>query len=150
MEQVKLLKSVDVVKCKLVRDSSIIYCPVNYIQDAVDVLRQFGLGDASDEIFAMLCLDTKLNIVGVHEVAHGTDDQATFKTSDVFKRALLNNANRIIVAHNHPSGDITPSRADDATTTKLVKAGKMLDIPVVDHIIISGNGYYSYASNGRI
>ena len=68
----------------------------------------------------------------------------------IMKVAVDNLANSIIVFHNHPSGNLRPSLQDDNLTHKLVEAGKLLDIPVDDHIIVSANGYYSYAGQGRL
>ncbi|MEO1589240.1 MAG: JAB domain-containing protein [Bacteroidota bacterium] len=66
----------------------------------------------------------------------------------VFQEAMLHLASGIVVAHNHPSGNFHPSDADLKITRKLVKAGKMLDIRVMDHLIISHKGYYSFADEG--
>jgi DNA repair protein RadC len=69
----------------------------------------------------------------------------------VFKLALdLQTATQIIVAHNHPSGNLQPSQADILITRKLVEAGKLLDIRLIDHLIIAGNTFYSFADEGKL
>lgn len=68
----------------------------------------------------------------------------------IFAGALLSNAHSIIVSHNHPSGELIPSPQDISLTEKIVKAGKVLDIPVMDHIIVTNNSFYSFKDEGRI
>ena len=68
----------------------------------------------------------------------------------IFKAALENNAARIVLCHNHPSGSLKPSAADIKLTEKLVAAGKQLDLGILDHIIISYKGFYSFADEGII
>jgi len=69
---------------------------------------------------------------------------------EVFEKAILNHSSEIIVAHNHPSGDVTPSSEDIATTERLVNAGKLLGITVTDHMIICSNDYFSMREKGLI
>ena len=68
----------------------------------------------------------------------------------IFKAALENNATQLVLCHNHPSGNRQPSTADIKLTERLVFAGKQIDIDVVDHIIVSDTGYYSFADEGKI
>lgn len=102
------------------------------------------------EQFAMLALDTKLNVIGVHVITQGTINQSLVSTRDVFQRALLNNATCIVIAHNHPSGDVEPSNADFNVTKRIKDAGKLLDIKLLDHFIIGYDNYYSFAENGNL
>ena len=68
----------------------------------------------------------------------------------IFKKALDDLASGIILVHNHPSGNLQPSHADRQLTKKIVEAGKLLEIPVLDHIIFADNGYYSFADEGEL
>ena len=102
------------------------------------------------EVFLVFCLDAKNRITGYSETARGTIDSCMVHMRDVFRVAVLQGAVSIIVAHNHPSGDPTPSDADNLITRKLVSAGKLLDMPVLDHVIVGASGYYSYLDAGAL
>jgi DNA repair protein RadC len=108
------------------------------------------LRDEPSEVFAMLCLSTKHRVIGYHEVSRGTLDATLVHPREVFKAALLANAAAIIVAHNHPSGDPTPSSDDAARTARLAAAGEMLGVPLLDHIVIGDARYFSFKEAGRL
>lgn len=103
-----------------------------------------------DEIFTVLLLDTKRHIIAVHDVAKGGLNVIALEPRTVFRAALLANADAIIVAHNHPSGDPTPSADDLHLTTRLIQIGTLLGIAVLDHIIIGDRRYCSLKESGRI
>lgn len=107
------------------------------------------IGKEKKEHFAMLCLDTRNNLI-VEEVSVGTLNASLVHPREVFKKAILNNSSHVIIAHNHPSGDPTPSEDDIITTKRLVEAGKILGIAVADHFIIASNDYVSLKSKGII
>lgn len=92
------------------------------------------------EVFGILMLDTKSNILGWNQVSVGVIDQTFVSAREVFKAPILANSNRIIMAHNHPSGDPTPSSADYEITNKMTEIGEMLGIEVLDHMIIGAGG----------
>jgi DNA repair protein RadC len=95
------------------------------------------------EKFGIFTLTTKNKIAGIHIISVGTLDNAPVEPREVFKAAILNNAKSIIAFHNHPSGDPSPS-PDDIYTSKLLKrAGKILKIALLDHIIIGDATYVS-------
>ena len=96
-----------------------------------------------EEHFIAFHLDTKFQIVGYHEVSKGTLNASLVHPREVFKAALLSNAYAIIVAHNHPSGLTVPSREDIEVTKKLIEAGKILGVTVVDHCIVSSDSINS-------
>ena len=131
------MKSINVFKCKLVKESAVQYEAATDQNKAADLFRAFGIADAAEEIFAIACLATDLSVTGIHEISHGTLDGALVSPREVFKRALLNNAHRIILCHNHPSGNPIPSKEDMDITKKLAEAGKLLGIPVQDHLILT-------------
>jgi DNA repair protein RadC len=95
------------------------------------------------EVFVVLCLSTKRRVLGYYEVSRGTLDSTLVHPRDVFKVAVLANAAAIIAAHNHPSGDPSPTREDLAVTRRLVSAGEILGIEVLDHIVIGDEGWVS-------
>ena len=97
----------------------------------------------------MLVLDIKNNVRGAFEVSRGGLNASIVHPREIFKRALLLNAASIILAHNHPSGDTTPSREDINITKRLVEGGKILGIEVLDHIIV-GDNYMSFKGDNLI
>ena len=101
------------------------------------------LQDEPGEVFGMLCLTTKHRVIAYHEVSRGTLDSTLVHPREVFKAALLSNAAAVIVCHNHPSGDPTPSADDLSLTERLQDAGKTLGIGIVDHIIVARGGAVS-------
>lgn len=98
-----------------------------------------------EEHIWMLALNTKCKAIGMFEIAHGTARNCTTMPREFFVRACVSGSNCIAVIHNHPSGICIPSTEDDLLTKRLVGAGELLGIPVVDHVIIGESGYYSYA-----
>lgn len=109
------------------------------------------LKDKEQECFLVACLNGAHHISAFSEVTRGTVDASLVHAREVFRYAIAENAVAIIVAHNHPSGNVTPSQADDLVTRELVTSGKILGIPVLDHIIVGSNGdTLSYATTGRL
>ena len=101
------------------------------------------LAHYSEEHFIAFHLDAKHQVIGYHEVSKGTLSASLVHPREVFKAALLSNAYAIIVAHNHPSGSVTPSREDIETTKQLIEAGKIMGVSVVDHCIVSSESMNS-------
>ena len=133
-------------RLELVKESSKIY-EVDKISSPTDVRdyieQVFKLSIQAEEVMVMLVLDTKNNVIGAFEVSRGSLNASIVHPREVFKRALLLNGASIIVAHNHPSGDPTPSKEDVDITKRLVEGGDILGITVLDHIIIGDNRYRS-------
>lgn len=101
------------------------------------------------EVVVVLCLNTQHNVIAQVEVTRGILNASLIHPREVFRVAIALGANSIIVAHNHPSGIVTPSTDDCTVTKNLLEAGKLLDIPLVDHIIIGTNGkYLSFVEKG--
>ena len=94
------------------------------------------LGESPTEKFLIVTLDTQLRFIGIHEITSGTLDASLVHPREVFAPAILCNAASIILMHNHPSGDLTPSSQDIQVTNKLREVGNILGIGVTDHIIV--------------
>jgi len=108
------------------------------------------LRDEPGEVFAILCLSTKHRVIAYHEVSRGTLGATLVHPREVFKAALLSNAASIILTHNHPSGDSTPSPDDHQLTRRLVDAGRLIGVEVLDHIIVGDGCYFSFREGGRL
>ena len=111
------------------------------------------IGHEDREHFVCLHLDAKHHVVAAETVATGSLTIAIVHPREVFKAAIKSNSAAIIVAHNHPSGDSAPSEEDFALTRRLVASGKLLGIPILDHLVIGDEGghsrpYFSFADEG--
>lgn len=117
----------------------------------VDVFaRKFlHLDEQSEEYLYMICMNVKNVITSVFELSHGNVNSSIVGVREMFQKALLANAVSIIVMHNHPSGDCSPSREDIEVTKRMVEAGKIIGVDVLDHIII-GDKYCSLKEKGHI
>jgi DNA repair protein RadC len=118
-------------------------------QDAFRVLAP-NLGGLSHEEFWMLALNRRSKFIGKKKVSQGGLTSTVADPRIIFKWAFDMEATSIIVAHNHPSGSLNPSQADIDLTKKLAGGAKILDIQLVDHLIISGNNYCSFADSGLL
>lgn len=107
------------------------------------------IGKEKKEHFAIMFFDTRNKLI-VSNVSVGSLNASIVHPREVFNNAVLKNAAYVIVAHNHPSGDPTPSEEDIITTKRLVEAGKILGISVQDHMIVATNNYYSFAENNHL
>ena len=124
---------------------------VNSPADVRDLLtKSMKMHLEAEEVFIMVTVDTKHRVTGIFEVSRGSLSSSLVHPREVFKRALLMNAAGIFVAHNHPSGDVIPSTDDTATTKKLKKAGEVLGVQLLDHLIIGDTPerYYSFREAG--
>lgn len=100
------------------------------------------------EQFKILLLDQNNNCLGVSEIATGGTSSCLADPKVIFATALKARAASLILAHNHPSGSLTPSEADKALTRKLKDGGRLLDIAVLDHLIVTPRNYVSFADDG--
>lgn len=104
--------------------------------------------EEAQEVFGILILNTKNKIVAVHEISRGTLNSSMVHPREVFKPAVLHNAAAIICFHNHPSGDPEPSKEDIESNNRLVEAGKIMGIEMLDHIIVGDGRYISLKERG--
>lgn len=118
-------------------------------RDAFEVFQGI-LSDSQYEEFWMLLLNKANKIIKKINISEGGISGTVADPKKIFKLALENNASSIILSHNHPSGNIQPSDSDIKLTKKLVDAGKLLDISVLDHVIIGDEKYYSFADENML
>jgi DNA repair protein RadC len=117
---------------------NIIRSPENVNELARGYLR---MHEESEEYLYMVCMNTKNKIIGVFEISHGNVNSSIFGVREILQKALLANAVSIIMLHNHPSGDPTPSIEDKEFTKRLEEGTKILGLQLLDHIII-GDGKF--------
>lgn len=102
------------------------------------------------ESFKVAYLNRANKIIGINTISTGGTAATVVDRKIIFSGALLANACSIILCHNHPSGNTQPSAQDDALTKAIIDAGKILDIKVLDHVILTSEGYYSYNDERRL
>ncbi len=102
------------------------------------------------EQFKVILMNRAHRVLGIYELSSGGIAGTVADPKLVFMAALKSNACCLILSHNHPSGNLKPSHADEGLTRKISEAGKFLDIQVIDHIIVTSEGYYSFADEGLL
>ena len=125
---------------------------VSTSKDAYQLLKQSWDENKIEfiEQFKVLFLNRANKVLGIYEVSTGGMTATVVDPKIVFTAALKSRACNIILCHNHPSGNLQPSRADEELTSKLKEAGKYLELQVIDHLIISSESYYSFADEGLL
>ena len=119
--------------------------PVRNISSPEDVLPALQkYAGRKQEEFIVITLNTANNIIKIRSITKGLVDRSVVHPREVFRPAILDNAVSIIIAHNHPSGSLKPSSEDEGLTKRIEEAGKIIGIKVLDHLIISKCGYYSF------
>ena len=119
--------------------------------DAAHVINTvLNLQNEAQEVLVALLLNTKNDIVGIQEISRGSLSASIVHPREVFKAAILHNAAAIILSHNHPSGNPSPSREDLAVTERIANAGKILDIPLLDHVVIGDPNFISMREKDMI
>ena len=149
-------KRVSCVRTSLIRERSVLYegvdgnRSISSAKEAANFAAPFFCG-ADKEILYVCVLDGKNEPVCMEMAAKGGVNKCLVDVSQVFKTTILVNGTGILVFHNHPSGSINPSKDDKLITEKMKKAGELLDIPLLDHIIIGESGrYYSFKEQSDI
>lgn len=138
-----------VYRCHLVREGSTKTLPnLNSSMAAAAVAVEL-LKDSPSEQFVSIMLDTKLKLIGAHIVSAGTLDASLVHPREAFRAAIIANASAVIFAHNHPSGDCTPSREDMAVLDQMERAGKHLGINVHDSIVVNSDGEWVSCAQRR-
>jgi len=115
--------------------------------DASEILNAF-IGSLDHEELWVINLDTRNRVRSLTKLYQGSVNSSQVRVGEVFHQAVMENAAGIIIAHNHPSGDVTPSPDDIAVTRAIQSAGKLLDIDVLDHLIVGNNRFTSLKEKG--
>ncbi len=111
---------------------------------------QLKLAEKKQEVFATAFLDNRHRLIEYRELFFGTIDGASVHAREVVRVALELNAGAVIIAHNHPSGDPSPSMADERITRRLADALELVDVRVLDHIVVGAEGFVSLAERGML
>jgi DNA repair protein RadC len=126
---------------------------VGSVLSAPDAVQRFLMAQLRDrpyEVFCVLFLNSRHRLIAFEELFRGTTDAAQVYTREILHRVLARNAPSIILAHNHPSGDIEPSEADEAITRRIKEALGLVDVRVLDHIIIGDGRCFSFSEHGML
>lgn len=136
--------------CKLVREVSFSYGEIGSFDNPDKIYTMlcevFQLDKQTEEYMYLLCFNTKLKLLGLFEISHGTVNFSLCSAREIFQKALLCNATSIVLVHNHPSGDVTPSKVDMDFHNKVRKASAIMDVPLLDSLIV-GDGFWSLKEN---
>lgn len=118
-------------------------------EDSERILREFIDSKRIDykEFFWVLLLSNAHQVIGISEIGIGNTNGVSVNVKEIYHLALLSNASSIIVAHNHPSGKLTPSKADKSLTDKLKRGLELLDINLLDHLILSSESFTSFSND---
>ena len=125
---------------------------VNASRDAYEILLKNWDGAKIElcEQFKVMLLNRANKAIGIFEVSSGSATGTVADPRLIFASALKANACGLIIAHNHPSGNLKPSQADIELTKKLREGGRLLEIPLLDHLVVTTEGYYSFADEGLL
>jgi len=123
--------------------------PKAQISCAQDVCGMFeALKNRRTEVFRVLVMNSQSQILHIEDIAQGCSNLVHVSLAEVFRVPILYSASTIICVHNHPSGRVDPSLNDKVLTDSIVKVGQLLGIKLLDHVIITKEGYYSFAEQG--
>jgi DNA repair protein RadC len=143
---------ISVFRLSLIKDHTLAYANASCMltpQNVYELIKEY-LQDTDREHFIAIFLDSRSAVIGMNTVSVGTLTESLVHAREVFKGAILANAASIIVAHNHPSGEALASEADISVTSKLKDAGRILGIPIEDHVIVADVGYFSFRQHGLL
>ena len=118
--------------------------------EAYDFLMKIWQNIDYEESFVIILLNRGKKVIGISRISVGSVSGTVADPKKVFQTALAANASSIILAHNHPSGSVRPSPNDELVTSKCKRAGHVLDLPITDHLIITRQGYFSFADQGML
>ena len=138
------------VKVTLVRDtdySAARHFKIGSAHDIFQLMQPTLEADPQENMYAVL-VDARHQVVGIYHVARGTGTSVEVSPADVFRAALVAAAAAVILVHNHPSSDVEPSQHDIRLTERVVAAGRLLGVKVLDHIVIGGDQYQSLLEHG--
>ena len=144
--------NISVFRLSLIKDHAMPYAKAAHVlspQDVYELITEYLQG-TDREHFIVLFLDSESKVIGINTVSIGTLTESLVHAREVFKGAILANAASIIVVHNHPSGTALASEADIMVTTKLKESGRILGIPIDDHVVIGEETFFSFKQQGLL
>lgn len=116
-----------------------------------DLMKEkYKIQEKADEYVYMMAFNQKMKILGIFEISHGTGNASLMDARGVFMRAVYVGAQNIMLIHNHPSGEMQQSKEDEMVTKRIKDAGVLMGIPLIDHIIIGKEAYYSFRENQKL
>lgn len=135
----------------LVKEKAVNYKTVRFddpevIDEMINSL--FRLNLKAEEYMYLLAMDIKCNLIGVFLLSKGTVDGTVISPREIFIRLLLCGASTFVIIHNHPSGDVTPSKEDRTTTKRIQECSELMGINFVDHLIVGDDNYFSFKIGG--
>lgn len=134
--------------CELIKEKSVNYPENDSFNNPNKIYKMlcdiFQHDKQTEEYLYLLCFNTRCKLQGIFELSHGTVNASFCNTREIFQKALLCNASSIVLAHNHPSGDITPSPQDIEVYKKVREASNIMGIDYIDNLIIGENAFYSF------
>lgn len=144
-------RKIDVVSLKMIKEKSLEYnfIPVKRPVNVVKLVKEL-IGEVDREYVVVLNLNAKLEPNSVQICGTGSLSEAVIHPREIFKSAILSNSSSILMVHSHPSGCVEPSKEDVLITKRIRSAGELLGIPLLDHIIIGDNNYFSFSENGAL
>lgn len=138
--------------CELMKEKAVNYPKEEKFDNPQKIYRMlcdvFEHDKQSEEFLYLLCFNTKMKLLGVFEVSHGAACTTICNNREIFQKALLCNATCIVLAHNHPSGDVTPSEMDVITYKKMKQASEIMGVALKDNLVVGNNGWYSFTERG--
>ena len=137
------------VRTQLVREKEMPHANISCSTDAASYVRE-QIGDFDREVILAIAMDAHHNVNATSMVHIGTANESVADTSDILRVALYSSSRNLIIAHNHPSGDPSPSAEDKALTRRLKEAAALLNINLLDHVIIGNERHYSFADEGQL
>lgn len=142
-------KRVDIVSLRLVKESSLLYKDrsIRSSEDAYNLFKQF-LGELDREYFVLMCLNVKNEPNAINVCHIGSLNSSIVHPREIMKSAVLSNAASILVLHNHPSGRPEPSQEDIDVTKRLVEAGNIMGIELLDHLVVGDDSFISLKDKG--
>jgi DNA repair protein RadC len=140
----KIIASIEISKRYILKES----VRVKNAKDILPLVQEYR--NKKQEYFICITLDGASNVMQKRIISVGTAEQSIVHPREVFADAINDRAAGVIFAHNHPTGDLNPSDEDKSITTRLVEAGKLLGIIVIDHIIVTSKSYFSFKEKGMV
>jgi len=137
------------VRSQLVREKEMPHVNISCSTDAASYVRE-QIGDFDREVILAIAMDARHNVNATSMVHIGTANESVADTADILRVALYSSSRNLIIAHNHPSGDPSPSAEDKALTKRLKEATSLLNITLLDHVIIGNETYFSFADEGQL